>query len=67
MGSQEITHNSWFYISLGVEVLAVVVLLVLVVVGIVIAIRAKTGPARLVALSWPLRLRCNPVWSRSGF
>ena len=46
MGSQEITHNPSFYISIGVGVLITLVLLGLVVVGIVIAVRAKTGTGK---------------------
>jgi hypothetical protein len=46
MGSQEITHNPGYYISLGVGALAMVVLLALVIVGIVIAVRAKTGTGK---------------------
>jgi hypothetical protein len=46
MGTQEITHNPGYYISLGVGALAIVVLLVLVIVGVVIAVRAKTGTGR---------------------
>ena len=43
MGSQDITHNPSFYFSIGAQVLVTLVLLGLVIVGIVIAIRAKTG------------------------
>jgi hypothetical protein len=46
MGSQQITHNPSFYISIGVEALITLVLLGLVVVGIVIAVRAKTGTGK---------------------
>lgn len=43
MGSQDITHNPSFYFSVGAQVLVTLVLLGLVIVGIVVAIRAKTG------------------------
>lgn len=43
MGSQDIAHNPSFYFSVGAQVLVTLVLLGLVIVGIVIAIRAKTG------------------------
>jgi hypothetical protein len=43
MGSQDITHNPSFYFSIGAQVLVTLVLLGLVIVGIVVAIRAKTG------------------------
>jgi hypothetical protein len=46
MGSQDVTHNPTFYISLGVQALITLVLLGLVVVGIVIAVRAKTGTGK---------------------
>ena len=46
MGSQDITHNSTFYVSLGVQALIAVVLLGLVIVGIAIAVRAKTGTGK---------------------
>jgi len=46
MGSQDVTHNSSFYISLGVQVLILLVLLGLAIVGIVIAVRAKTGTGK---------------------
>jgi hypothetical protein len=43
MGSQDITHNPSFYFSIGAQVLVTLVLLGLVIAGIVIAVRAKTG------------------------
>jgi hypothetical protein len=43
MGSQDITHNPSFYFSIGAQVLVTLVLLGPVIVGIVVAIRAKTG------------------------
>ena len=43
MGSRQMTHNAGFYVALGVEALAIFVLLGLVIVGIIIAVRAKTG------------------------
>jgi hypothetical protein len=43
MGSQDVTHNPAFYFSIGAQVLVTLVLLGLVIVGIVIAIRSKTG------------------------
>jgi hypothetical protein len=43
MGSQDITHNPGFYFSIGAQVFVTLVLLGLVIIGIVIAIRAKTG------------------------
>lgn len=46
MGSQDVTHNPTFYITLGVQALITLVLLGLVVVGIVIAVRAKTGTGK---------------------
>ncbi|HXM05028.1 MAG TPA: hypothetical protein VN939_20615 [Chthoniobacterales bacterium] len=46
MGSQQMTHNAGFYVALGVEALAIFVLLGLVIVGIIIAVRAKTGTGK---------------------
>jgi hypothetical protein len=46
MGSQEITHNPGFYITLGLQVLVLLGLLGLVLVGIIIAVRAKTGTGK---------------------
>ena len=46
MGTQDVTHNPTFYVSLGVQVAITVVLLGLVVVGIIIAVRAKTGTGK---------------------
>ena len=42
MGPQEITHRPSFYISIGVEALVMLALLGLLIVGIAIAVRAKT-------------------------
>jgi hypothetical protein len=46
MGSQDVTHNPSFYLSIGAQVLITLVLLALVIVGIVIAVRAKTGTGK---------------------
>ena len=47
MGSQDVTHNPTFYITLGVQALITLVLVGLVVVGIVIAVRAKDGSCEI--------------------
>src|SRR5580704_4287831 len=66
MGSQEITHNPGFYLSLGVGALAMVVLLVLVIVGIVIAVRAKTGTGKgcgvVMAIAFALQSCLVVLW-----
>src|SRR5258708_15813676 len=66
MGSQEITRNSGFYISLGVGVLGVGVLVVVVVVGIAIAIRAKTGTGKgcgiVMAIAFALQSGLVAIW-----
>ena len=46
MASQEITRNPGFYIGLGLQALLTLVLLGLVIVGIIIAVRAKTETGR---------------------
>jgi hypothetical protein len=46
MGSQDVTHNPSFYFSIGGQVLIALVLLGLMIVGIVIAVRAKTGTGK---------------------
>ena len=46
MGSEEITHNPNFYVTLGLQVLILLGLLALVIVGIIIAVRAKTGTGK---------------------
>ena len=43
MGSQDITHSPSLYFSIGAQVLVTLVLLGVAIVGIVIAVRAKTG------------------------
>jgi hypothetical protein len=66
MGSQEITHNPGYYISLGVGALAMVVLLALVIVGIVVAIRAKTGTGKgcgiVMAIAFVLQAGLVAFW-----
>ena len=71
MGSQDITHNPSFYISLGVEALIALVLLGLVVVGIVIAVRAKTGTGKgcgiVMAVAFALQSCLAAVWFLISF
>ena len=71
MGSQDITHNPSFYISLGVEALIALVLLGLVIVGVVIAVRAKTGTGKgcgvVMAVAFALQSCVAAVWFLISF
>jgi hypothetical protein len=66
MGSQDITHNSSFYVSLGVQAAAILVLLGLAIVGIVIAVRAKTGTGKgcgiVMAIAFALQSGLVVLW-----
>jgi len=66
MGSQDITHNPSFYVSLGVQALIAVVLLGLVIVGIAIAVRAKTGTGKgcgiVMAVAFALQFCLAALW-----
>ncbi|MFY9986827.1 MAG: hypothetical protein WAK31_18855 [Chthoniobacterales bacterium] len=66
MGSQDITHNSSFYVSLGLQAAAILVLLGLAIVGIVIAVRAKTGTGKgcgvVMAIAFALQSCLVVLW-----
>ena len=71
MGSQEITPNPGFYISLGVQALLTLVLLGLVIVGIIVAVRAKTGTRRgcgiVMAVAFALQSCLAAFWFLISF
>lgn len=66
MGSQEMTHNAGFYVALGVQALAILVLLGLVIVGIIFAVRAKTGTGKgcgiVMAVAFALQSCLVAIW-----
>jgi hypothetical protein len=71
MGFQDITHSGAPYISLGIEAVVALVLLGLVIAGIVIAVRAKTGTGKgcgiIMAVAFALQLCVAALWFLISF